>query len=742
MVTEDGKKILVSAFGSGAPTGRPGLGAAAGGAPPLAPDVAVACQKVSFGAVQAELQDGCFLGATAGRAKVSTGPLRLNGLEIIPDAGVQVIVDPVRRTIRSTGNVRVLLRAPGVPDITLFRGSIQIDASGKGVGESLIKWGEGLFKPNLLGFGLSGDIDVRLTNGGVRIPVSVQLPKAFGNVRGAAELVADNRRGLVVDSLDFSADGVPLGPVMLRRLQVQYRATGGTAVGDCLKPATSGASSLPNEWAGVFELELPPPQTGPAVCGSIRFGDGAFRAATFSIRLPYPGIVLFPGVSLTTLGGGLSLTPAEISAAATFGIIPAGSGGLVTLNARIDVRIDDPFIIRGAADVSTAGVEIGSGSFDPLQRRLRPHRPQRRSQDRPGQRAGGHRRLRRRAARGVSSVAGGRCASPTSARRAPRRWCPRRASRPACRSSRARRRLRVGLAADRRGQDLALLLLRERLRGGDARAAAFEDAVPEAGATVAAGVPDVTFRVAGEGGVPAVDLIGPSGAPVAPTATVADPAGILYLGVTGPPAGTWTVRARAGSPLIAEVTTSSSVPPPKVAQARVTGARRARVLRYRATIGEGQAITFVERGRAGTRVLGAAKAGSGRLGFVPAPGPGGRREIVALLTQNGLVVQEVTVTRYAAPPPPRLGRATGLRLRRSGARAVATWRPGSAAAAQRFEALIAGGQRVTKLLGPGARRAVIPGVNGRRVSVSVIALARDGHSGRPARASLAPGGRR
>ena len=90
------------------------------------------------------------------------------------------------------------------------------------------------------------------------------------------------------------------------------------------------------------------------MCGSIRFGDGSFRGATFSIRLPYPGIGALPGVSLTTLAGPLSLTPTEISAAATFGIIPAGSTAVVTLDARIDVRIDDPFVIRGAAQVSAA----------------------------------------------------------------------------------------------------------------------------------------------------------------------------------------------------------------------------------------------------------------------------------------------------------------------------------------------------------------------------------------------------
>ena len=94
-----------------------------------------------------------------------------------------------------------------------------------------------------------------------------------------------------------------------------------------------------------------------------------------------------------------------------------------------------------------------------------------------------------------------------------------------------------------------------------------------------------------------------------------------------------------------------------------------------------------------------------------------------------------TVTRYVAPPPPRLGRATGLRLRRSGAKVVATGSPD--AAAQRLTALIAGGQRVNRLLGPRAGRAVVPGVDGRRVALSVIAVARDGHAGGPARASLA-----
>jgi hypothetical protein len=737
VVTEDGKRILLTQFGSRAPTGRPGLGGRAGGGS-LGPDVAVACQQVRIGPIQAELQDGCFLSAATGRAKVSAGTLRLNGLEIIPDAGVQVIIDPAARAIRSTGTVTVMLRAPGIPDITLFRGSIQIDAKGKSVGSSLISWTDGLFKPNLLGFPLAGDIDVRLTNGGVRIPVSVQLPKAFGNVRGAAELIADNRRGLVVDSLDFSADGVPLGPVMLRRLAVQYRANGGTTTGDCLRPRTSGASALPNEWAGVFELQLPPPNVGPGVCGSIRFGGGAFRAASFRIDLPYPGIVLFPGVSMTSLGGGLSLTPAEITAGATFGIIPAGANAaLVRLDARIDARISDPFTLKGSATVTTAGVTIGDGTFTlstdgyvALALNAGPSIGPIEVKARIAGFADGPRREFALGASGsvcigdvcapdaeaVVSTKGIAVCLPTFPRGAGYSW---------------------GAPLIGGVKIWPVSCYASDYQVSDTRQAAFGDAVAEGGASVPPGAPDVTFRVTGEGGVPAVDLIGPSGAPVAPGGTVADPAGVLYLSVTSPPPGRWTVRARPGSPLIGEVSTSRSVAPPKVASARVTGARLKRVLRYRATLGEGQGITFAERGRAGVRILGPAKAGAGRIGFAPGPGPGGPREIVALLSQNGLVVQEVVVTRYTAPPPPRLGRATTLRLRRSGTRAVATWRPGAAATAQRVQAVIAGGQRVNRIVGGRTNRAVIPGVNGRRVAATVTAIARDGHAGRPARASLA-----
>lgn len=737
-VVETGdRRILLSAFGTRAPTGRPGLGRRAGGGA-LPADVAVACQKIAIGPVQAMLQDGCFLAAQKGSVKVSEGPLRLNGLEIIPDAGVQVQIDPRARTISSTGTVSVLLRAPGIPDITLFRGTLRLDLKGKGLGASLMSFTDRLFKPNLLGFPVKGEIDVRITAQGVRIPVSLQLPVALGSVRGAAELVADNRRGLAIDSLDFAADGIPLGPAALRRLQVQYRATGGTTVGNCLRPPSSGATALPNEWAGVFELELPPPRTGPAVCGSIRFGGGAFRGATFRIDLPYPGIVLFPGVSLTSLGGGLSLTPAEVAATARIQAIAAGQGAsLVTLDGSLTARLANPFTLRGQVKTTVAGVRVGDGSFTF-------------SSD-------GYAALQVRAGMEVGSVAvrsviagfvdgprgqfslsgkgeaciAGACLSGSEAVVSTKGVA-------LCLPSVPRG------AGYRWGESLPggvdvwpLTCYAERYAVADARQAqlmAREHGVPEAGADIA-GTAGVTFRVRGEGGVPDVDLIGPSGAPVTPDAATPDAtSGTLYLGLAKGIPGRWTVRVRAGGPPIADLAVSREVTPPSVTGVRVTGRGRARVLRYRAKVADGQAITFVERGRAGTRVLGTARAGARTLAFTPAPGPGGTRRIVALLAQDELVREEVAVARYTAPPPLRAARPAALRVRRSGTRAIVTWRPGAVASAQRAVITISGGRIVARYLGPRAARLVIPRVGkGTRITASVLGVARDGRAGPRAR---------
>ena len=658
------RKILLTAFGNTLPTGVRGLGGAPGGGAPPA-DVAVDCQKIQLGrATQVLLPPGpCFLNAAKGGVKVSQGPLKLNGMEIVPDAGVQLQIDLNAKTIRSTGTATVLLRAPGVPDITLFRGRIDLSAAGKGAGAVLGQFGEKLFKPDLLGFPLKGDIDLKLAPpDGLRIPVSLELPKELGNIRGSAELLLDNTHGLVLDSLDFSADGVPLGPATMRKLQVQYRAQGGTTVGSCLVPPSSGAPAQANEWAGVFELELPPPKTGPRVCGSIRFGQPeGFREATFRVNIPYPGIVLFPGLSLTSLGGGLRLSPKPARVDGRFKIEVAGAAPDVSaaqMVGELGVTLSNPLVIQGRGTFTAADLQIGTGQvtvttdgyanlslesgpkLGPVTVETKisgfvdgPHRQfslggkGRICVDLPGGLPPG---CLDGSEATISTKGVAACLPairpPIAIPFPPFTIVPPRGA--GLRWSDGKVRI---WPIDCFASDYAV---------PDQRAAAFrETATPEAGADLAGGA-SANFRVAGDGGVPAVNLIDPSGQVVTPDVDYPDAtSGTRYLGVATPAAGRWTVRAQAGSPQIAELAVSRGVAAPKVTRARVTGKAGRRTLAYTATLGAGQAATFVERGRAGSRVIGTAAAGSHRLGFVPGPGPGGRRQIVAQLIQDDLVVR-------------------------------------------------------------------------------------------------------
>jgi hypothetical protein len=736
--------IVLSAFGPRTPTGAPGLGGRPGGGA-LPADASVGCQRIRFGAVETLIQDGCYLNAATGRAKVSTGPVTLNGLVIVPDPGVQVIVDARARTINTSGTVRVLLRARGVPEILLFRGSLRLRLAGAAAGRELLSFPRGVFNPNILGFPVAGDVDVTLTDRGVRVPLSLRLPAVFRGITGSTVLVADNMRGLHLESIEFRADGVPLGAATMRRLHVQYKAQGGTSVGECLRPPTSGARAEPDEWAGVFELQLPPPVTGPALCGSVRFGQGAFRAATFNIDLPPPGIVLFPGISLTSLGGGLQLSPAtRIDATARIAVIQAAAGGgLVNLDGRLAATFGSPFVLSGTAATSTAGVTLGTGGFTvatdgyvALNLASGPRIGPVAVRTRISGFADAPRRAFGLSGRGEICV-GPACATgagavvsstglavclpvPSVPRGAGYRW-----GRPI-----------LG------GVDVWLTSCdMDEYETADARANALasHQAAGEAVATVRGRPASAALRIRGAGGPPAVDVIAPGGAVVAPEADFADAeSGTLFLSLRRPVPGLYTVRARAGSPPIAEVAVSQQVTPAAITRARVAGAgRRPRALHYRARIGAGQGITLLERGRAGTRVIGTARPGSRTLRFAPGPGPGGRREIVAVSSIDGLARSERVVARFIAPPPPPVARASRLVLRRAGSRAVATWRPGRGLAAQRVTVRVSDGRSFMRTLNPGARRLAVVRLERRdRVTVTVTGQARDGRLGRAATARL------
>ena len=222
--------IMVVPFGNRAATGQPGLGNEPGGAAP--PGVVDRCSRVEFAAVDIQVPEGCLLGVQGKPdVKVAEGTFKLNGLEIVPDAGSKVLLNARAHTIDTIGKVKVQVRSGDIGPIVLYHNELHIslaaetsDAKNDGSvagcsGQKLAGFDGGA---DLLGFPISGSIDVYLSQNSACIPVSLALPAAFGGIRGAAVLKANNTDGLVVDSLEIGVDQAYVGPVLIKGLKIGY----------------------------------------------------------------------------------------------------------------------------------------------------------------------------------------------------------------------------------------------------------------------------------------------------------------------------------------------------------------------------------------------------------------------------------------------------------------------------------------------------------------------------------------
>jgi Concanavalin A-like lectin/glucanases superfamily len=257
------------------------------------------------------------------------------------------------------------------------------------------------------------------------------------------------------------------------------------------------------------------------------------------------------------------------------------------------------------------------------------------------------------------------------------------------------------------------------------------------------GLTATTVRVTGSGGAPDVVLTGPHGIQVSTVgATARSDVVVIHLpdadqtlvGLRRPAGGRWVVSPVPGSAPVAGVAVAHSLPAPDV-RASVTGRGARRTLSYRLAAAPGRVVTFVERGAAAYRTLGVARGSHGRIAFSPAAGPGGRREILALISQGGAPAGQTVVGSYRAPAQTRLPAPRGLHARRAGSRLVVSadevpdaWRYATTLtlASGRRELLLSRGPRVSFA-------AVDPAFGGR---VQVVAIAADGSRGRTASASF------
>jgi hypothetical protein len=694
------------------------------GSPGSDPSETLSCQQVTFGAVRAVTEAGCFLRAPnnpTGSAGVTSGTVRINGLEIIPDANVQIVIDPKAHTIDALGGsatVTVLLHGGGVPDITLWHGGLHAKLPLAGQEQTLFNFKTSDFLPSVEGFPLEGTVDVILGKDSVRIPISMKLPAVFGGISGNAELVADNTTGLHLSTLNFDVNEAFIGPIELQKLHVDY-----TAADDA--------------WNGEVAVGIPPRPAGPALDAKIGFQMGRFDHADATLTFPAPGIALGPGVFLTVINAGFRLEPLQIKGGATISALPIGGASAVSVDGELQADFPSapkPSSFSMTGNVAIVGVGLAEGHvlfqtdgyFE----------------------AGGGYNLDL----SLVSLSGALTAFVDGS---------------------------AGTFAGEVNADVCIAALG--CVGGDAVISTkgigacvhlFVDAgftypwgggigdvdvmfpscdlsavrIPPRARTAQAG----TLSVSVPGGVPSEELIlgtdrgaagivltSPAGQHIVPSAdlksasaayAITDPkTKRTFVGLIKPAAGNWTVATADGSP-IGAVSQADGLAPP-VVKASVGGRARARVLRYSATMRPNLVTTFAEQGANGLHVIGTARVARGRLPFTPANGPAGKRTIIAIVTENGLPRERVAVATYSAPGPLRPARVGGLRLSRSGRALTISWK--AAANATRYAILIVGGdgRHDLRVVSAGTHRLRVAVVAHTRVQVTVAGLRPDGSRG-------------
>jgi hypothetical protein len=727
-----GGQIVAIPYGARGSTGKKGLGGVGAGAPGQA-----GCLDLRFGAVHAHVDSGCFLRVIDprdpnGHASIAYGGVHVNGLEIRPDTpGTSLVIDTDLHTIDSVGGtVSVLLQHPGVPDITLWDGSLHAYLGARdNSGDLLFPLPMSGFHANVLGFRALGTVNVILGAGdSVSMPMAVQLPAYFG-VTGSATLRAN-----MSDDLDRASLHIDIPDVVFPGLEVSHGAIGWTGPSE--------------QWQGTAELQTQPGAgaAGMDVKGTqIAFDHGDYVSGGFTAD-PYPGTRLDGNAYLENLDAALDLhSPRSLTGNAEMGSVAHGDG-IYSLEATgpLHTNFGTPSVMTVDGSGSVYGVPLTSahaafstdGTF---------HETGTLGFDGFGITIGGSLDATTALAAGTTSgtINGGLRFGPYSVGQTiPFNdvgfgYCKSVGVGPASVSAGFVFKWNGGGEVHLDGCDSSL--------SGSGVASARKARAAEDGVTVSPGTAVEELDVRGAGGVPSVTLSSPGGTTIVPSATnvhaaaIALPvsgANLLALAIPHPARGVWHVSAAPGSAAIASVSAGRGYAPMTVS-ARVTGGGHRRVLVYRAGLHPSATVRFAEyRGSTLLAILGSARRASGRLRFTPAGGPAGPRRIVALIGGAGAVPRTVPVARYRAPGPARPA-AGHVRVERRGRAFVVRIARAAGAARYLLTARTAGGRHVRTIVTGRRGTLTVPAAGwSDRIAVSVTPLSAAGVAGRSAHATL------
>ncbi|MDQ8044114.1 MAG: PKD domain-containing protein [Solirubrobacteraceae bacterium] len=263
---------------------------------------------------------------------------------------------------------------------------------------------------------------------------------------------------------------------------------------------------------------------------------------------------------------------------------------------------------------------------------------------------------------------------------------------------------------------------------------------------IASGTQAVALRVHGTNGPPKIVLSGPGGTTITSPATgsAAQEKGKYVLaenrsdGTTSvllidPAAGNWTVTAAPGATSTPTTMDRSNLDAPAVLFGQQRKAGRGREIAVQYALPAGASLSLAERGKGightikssvhGKRCRGVAALPDGRrmlcaqVKFTPGRGPGGSRQIQALVSRDGMPLVTKTIATFRVPRERLPSRPGKLRARRVGTRVIVAFPKISGASRLTASAVVSDGRELSFDLAPSCRALSIPSV-GRNASVS------------------------
>ena len=724
---------------AGTPPGATPPGATPPGKVPAPPVASCQITTLRPGVVATALGGGCW----GGTEKVRTydGTVDLNGVVIAPQSGKDsgVVVDVAAQTIFAGTSNSVSVGA-----VVLSKGkSIAWNTKAPVPVDGLEKFGV-----SLLGLKPAGSAEVSFAADESLVSVNLELPYPFNGVRGRTTLRASRVDGLGLDGVHVRAAVVPIGPIELRNLDLEFVSS------------TDG-------FEGSVDVYLPPAAES-AISAKVGIEGGAFKHLDLEAGAPTPPLPLplfaAPPIVLSRVGlavsvqdgfkmtGGVKLTAgpeiagrsivaidalppsgvtffvpksgkyAEVSAKGKVSLIdvPLASGyfgfrtdGAITFGGGLDVDFEVVAVkvsAEGGLNFTTADF-YGGGKADVC------------------------------VSIGVGEGCVGVQAIMSSLGFA------------ACG--------KMGVKESLTGAEYDVELGFERpwggkasvggcqwdkyvplsLKGGGARAKRLQAGGPQVftlGSGTQRGV-----RVTGAGARPGFTLVGPGGRTiqVPPGFTGPKSSGDVISIPVAPdtvelqvknPAGSWTLTPDPAGPAVTVINAAALRPVPKVrASVRSAGGRSRSVTLDASNLGDQQLVVReVLPGGGGSDIGTVKRAGRSTLRFTPVDGPAGKRQVEVIVVSGGRQVEARQVASFTAPSAAKLPAPRSVSLKRSKSGLAVRWAkvPGAA----RYRVLVRSSDGREEVLAPAgkATRLAIPQVTGDdRVSVAVYAVSRAGASG-------------